>query len=202
MTAALGEACDDLAALWPALAAALARDTAATDMPGAHTWMTRLVNEDVHAATLILGREVPMVTRQACDAIGEPWQPRGIPACLRQLPRLAERLGHLGHTAEQAKVTSAVHDWLRLVKRALGLRKPDMLVDRTAAYRCPYADSVPEEHAEACRLFAAGEEGFLRRGTGRWVQWVVQERIYCAAECVRRVVARRNGLTWAACCGA
>src|SRR6266702_308168 len=96
-----GDHAAELAVLWPALAAALARDTAGDGtVPGGALGSAAVVNADVLAAMITLTRDVPAVTRAACEALGEPWQPRPVQTCLRALPRLAERLGHLGMAVE------------------------------------------------------------------------------------------------------
>lgn len=171
----------ELAQLWPALAAALARDTAVPDGPAASPAWTAVavVNPDVLAAIILLDTDVPATVRAACHDISEPWRHRDLPGCLRQIPRLAGRMRDLGHiNAEQALTWDAL-SWLRLVKRALGLRKPDMPV----GYACPWADTRPEAHTAGCGLFVVGREGFLRSGAeGAWVQWVDSGLIYCVSD--------------------
>src|SRR6266568_2986011 len=175
----IGDHAAELAVLWPALAAALERDTAADGtVPGGALGSAAVVNTDVLAAMILLSRDVPAVTRAACEAAGEPWQPRPVQTCLRALPRLAERLGHLGMAGAAQTLEGAVWDWLRVTKRALGLRRPDIPV----GFACPWAASAPEDHAEGRMLLCAGDEGFLRPGPGGMaVEWVTSGQIYCPA---------------------
>ena len=83
----------------------------------------------------------------------------------------------LGHRAAEDTLTWQAVAWLRMVKRALGLRKPDIPV----GYPCPWADTRPECHTDGgVMLFMAGRDGFLRTGQdGPWVQWVDSGLIYC-----------------------
>jgi hypothetical protein len=82
----------ELGDLWPALAAALQRDTI-TDTGTTHSWAAAVVvNADVFAAMLTIDQEIPQAARLACEAVGEPWQHRDLNACLTALPRLADRL--------------------------------------------------------------------------------------------------------------
>jgi hypothetical protein len=172
------ETTSELADLWPALATALARDTA--DMSGAHTWTAAtIVNTDVLAAMITLDREIPLAYRSACETTGEPWQPRPLDVTLRALPRLASRLDNTGHVGHAKRLTIQAAAWLRLTKRALGLRKPDIPL----TYACPYADDLPERHEQTRRLFMAGAEGFLRPSPdgGLLVTEVAYETIYCSS---------------------
>lgn len=168
-----------LAALWPALAAALARDTAGTDIGGTTTWTSAtLVNADVLAAAITLTTEIPAAHHAACDLLGERWAYRQPGPCLLALPRFASRMDATGRFREASVLASQAAGWLRLTKRALGLRKPDIPL----GYPCPYAADAPENHAEGRMLFMAGAEGRLRESPGGTVvEWVVQERIYCAS---------------------
>jgi hypothetical protein len=176
----LADCVSQLAELWPALARALARDAAGADAMGTRTWTAAtVVNADVLAAMITLGRDVPAVTRTACEAIAEPWQHRTLQGCLQQIPRLGGRMHDLGQAAGERRLTDDARGWLRITKRALGLRKPDIPL----GYACPYADTIPENHAEARMLFMAGAEGSLRHDPdGVQVEWAAKERIYCASE--------------------
>lgn len=171
----LGDTIAQTTQLWPHLATALARDTAIADGPGATGFTAAtVVNADVLNAMLTLGRDVPAVTRQACDAISEPWQHRELTDCLRQIPRLASRMHDLGMASEERWVAEQATAWLRITKRALGLRKPDVPI----GYACPWADG----HDGPAGLISAGDEGFLKPGEdgrGQRVEWVSQAQIYC-----------------------
>jgi len=173
----IGDHAAELAVLWPALAAALERDTAGgAGVPGAAPGPAAVVNADVLTAMITLSRDVPAMSRFACETLGEPWQPRPVFTCLRAFPRHAGRMRHLGLAAAEETITGCVRDWLRLTKRALGLRKPDILI----GYPCPWAATCPEDHAEGRMLLCAGEEGFLRPGPGGMrVEWVMAGQIYC-----------------------
>jgi hypothetical protein len=169
-----------LAALWPALAAALARDTAGSDITGSTTWTSAtLVNADVLAAAITLTTEIPAAHHAACDLLGERWAYRQPGPCLLALPRFASRMDATGRFREASVLASQAAGWLRLTKRALGLRKPDIPL---AGYACPYAADRPEEHQETDMLFMAGMDGRLAAGPdGVQVEWVAVERIYCAS---------------------
>lgn len=178
----IGDTIGELAGLWPALAAALARDTATPDGPAAPTTWTAaaVVNADVLQAIVTLERQVPAAISRACDDISEPWKHRDLAGCLRQIPRLASRMHDLGHTTAEHQLTWDATMWLRMVKRALGLRKPDMFLP---GHACPWSDTRPETHSSGCGLFVVGREGFLRSGQdGAWVQWVDSGLIYCASD--------------------
>jgi hypothetical protein len=169
----------ELAAVWPALAAALARDTAAAAGGARAPGSAAVVNADVLAAMIALSAAVPETVRYACDAIGEPWRHRDMAGCLRQVPRLASRMRDLGQVANERTLEHLAAGWLRTAKRALGLRRPDVPL----GYDCPYAEAEPEEHAAARALYAAGDEGFLRQGDGGLrVEWVHTPVIWCASE--------------------
>ena len=172
------ETTSELAELWPALATALQRDTASNDPGGQGFTSATPFNMDVLTTMATLDREIPLACRSACETLGEPWQPRDLATQLRALPRLASRLDNTGHTAHTRRLEHDTAAWLRLTKRALGLRKPDIPL----GCPCPYTAELPAEHARGAMLLAAGEEGFLRPGPdGVQVEWVVQERIYCPA---------------------
>lgn len=172
----IADSISELSELWPALAAALGRDTGAAG-PGTRAFTAAaVVNADVLTAMVTLDRDVPAVTRAACQAISEPWQPRDLQGCLRQLPRLAGRMHDLGLAAASKRLAGDIRSWLLVTKRALGLRKPDIPI----GYACPWADSRPENHPETVMLICAGDEGFLRPGPGGTrVEWVAVGQIYC-----------------------
>ena len=166
---ALDAAVAELAALMPALAAALERDTGPA---GGHTTITpgSVVNGDVLHAMITLRTEVPRAARRACETAGEPWAPRGMGACLRMLPRLSERLTAVGLPGEASAVEDAARRWLRVTKQALGLRTPDIPVG------CP----CPHHDLPLTGLVAAGSEGFLRRSRdGVTVEWEHPARVFC-----------------------
>ena len=175
---------DELAGLWPALAAALPRDVAATDgtaTPNAPGWTAAaVVNPDVLAAILALDRDIPAAVRDACADISEHWVYRPLDGCLRQVPRLAGRMHTLGHIGAESTLTWQATGWLRMVKRALGLRRPDMPLGK----RCPDARTYPERHPVTAMLFLAGAEGYLNPDGDVPVKWVTSGLIYCASpEC-------------------
>jgi hypothetical protein len=175
----IAEITAELADIWPALAAALARDTAVAS-GGNHAFAAAMVvNPDVLHAMITLSAEIPETVRYACEAIAEPWQHRDLTACLRQVPRLAGRMRDLGLFRDERTLERLASGWLRMVKRALGLRRPDVPI----GYDCPYFASAPDDHGEGRALLAAGEDGSLRQGPGGLcVEWVVQEVIYCASQ--------------------
>lgn len=175
------ETVKELAALWPALAAALARDTAAPDGGSSHVWAAvQVVNPDVLAATLALHAEVPAAVRHACEDISEPWRHRDLDGCLHQVPRLVGRMHDLGHVSAERQLCWDASSWLHMVKRALGLRKPD--VPLPGRPNCPDTETYPERHPYTATLFLAGAEGYLCPGADVPVRWVTTGLIYCASE--------------------
>lgn len=172
------ESCAELAELCPVLPAALARDTGGEGgLPAAWGSIT-VVNADVLAAIITLEEDVPAAVRAACCTISEPWHHRDLQGCLRQIPRLASRMHDLALVSDEKCLAWQAGGWLRMVKRALGLRKPDIPI----GYECPYIASTPGQHDGGCALLAAGDEGFLRHGPdGLTVEWVHTPAIYCAS---------------------
>src|SRR5262249_885039 len=117
--------------------------------------------------------EIPATTTHACTELGEPSPPRDLETCLRQLPRLAERLTTMG---KPDHITANVYRWLPVVKRALGLRRPDTVLP----HPCPWARTMPDDHRPGAGLPPAGAGGSPRRDRhGYTVEWVLAGRIYC-----------------------
>ena len=158
----------ELAALLPALAAALQRDSA----PGGSRGVLSaggVVNPDVLHALEVLHREIPRAAQAACEATGEPWHHRPLGTCLIALPRLHGRLTTLSLPGEARRLESAAGRWLRTVKLALGLRTADVPI----GFDCPL-------HEEPWPLVMLGSEAFVREdGTG--VTWLHDGRIWCQA---------------------
>jgi hypothetical protein len=121
----LGPACAELAALIPALIAALSRDS---DPAGGRTALSAggVVNPDVLHAMIILAAEIPAACASACQVTGELWQHRPSAICLRAIPRLHHQLTALGMPAAARDLETGLHHWTRMVKLALGLRIPDI----------------------------------------------------------------------------
>ncbi len=143
----------ELAALIPALAAALTRDNAPAAGRGGMPEGPLPVNLDVLRALEMLHREIPAGCAQACELTGEPWHPRPLPVCLRALPRLHERLAHLDMVGAARRIEARTERWLRVTKLALGFRNPD----RPLGFDCPL-------HEEPSPLIMIGSERFLRDG--------------------------------------
>jgi hypothetical protein len=129
MSEDLGHACAELAALIPALAPALSRDSIP---PGGRTALSgsSAVNPDVLHAMTVLAAEIPAACAAACEVTGEPWQHHPSAICLRAIPRLHHRLTALGMPAAATDLETGMHHWTRLVKLALGLRTPDIPAGR------------------------------------------------------------------------
>ena len=161
----------ELAALAPMLGPALRRDNTTTGRFGRLEATLSPVNTDVLSAMITLRHEIPAAAIRATDLVREPWQPRTIGACLAALPRLAERIRHLGMATEHRQLEDAARHWVRITKRALGLRAPDIPLGVT----CPACDQG--------HLTAAGAEGYIRRKLHGdvTVQWVHDPRVYCPA---------------------
>jgi hypothetical protein len=150
VTGDLADRAAELAALIPALAAALTRDnTPAGGRPVLSAGC--VVNADVLHAALMLRREVPAACAEACALTGEPWHPRPLDTCLRALPRFRDRLASLEYVAAADRIESRVERWVRTVKLALGLRTPDVAFGAP----CPL-------HEEPAPLIMVGSEGFVR----------------------------------------
>lgn len=160
----------ELTVLFPALAAALSRDSAPPDGRSALTG-GGVVNTDVLHAMIVLRREVPAACHRAAGLCGEARQRRppesGLGTCLRAVPRFHGRLTSLGLLADAGVLESGLGRWLRVTKLALGLRTPDVPL----GYDCPL-------HAEPSPLVVAGAEGFLGAG-GRSVAWQAGGVIRC-----------------------
>ena len=163
------DACKALTTLIPALTPALPKDqghTRTTQPNGSVPF-----NPDVMHAIVTVEQEIPDTTTKARAAIGEPatgFRP-ALAECLRQLPRLHNRLLNLNHATEAAELERAAAYWVRVTKNALGLRTPDIPI----GYPCPY-------HQPFTGLLAAGAEGFLRPGAaGTTVEWAHAATIYC-----------------------
>lgn len=161
----LTAACDDLAALFPALAEALTRDNAPADSRSVLS-AGGVVNADVLHAMLTLAAEIPASVTSASDDLGEPWQPRPPLTCLRAIPRLHDRFTAVHWKAHAGRLEDDVRRWTRMTKLALGLRTPDMPI----GWDCPL-------HDEPSPLTALGSEGFLR--DDMTVMWQHAATIWC-----------------------
>ena len=170
----VGDACAELAQLTPHLAPALTRDNTATTR--ATRWEHTLspVNTDVLAAIITLRYQIPAVTIRAAQLVNEPWQPRTHTACLLALPRLDERIRHLGLLFEHKQLERITTGWVHLTKRALGLRKPDIPLGAL----CPLCETEP-----CGDLYVAGADGNLRPSRdGVTVTWYHDPRVYCTLD--------------------
>jgi hypothetical protein len=167
----VADACAELAQLTPHLIPALTRDNTGATLVTRWESSLSLVNTDVLSAMITLRYQIPAVTMRSAQLIHEPWQPRTHAACLIALPRLAERIRNLGLAADHRHLETITAGWVRLTKRALGLRKPDIPLGA----QCPRCDgTVPGD------LFVAGAEGYLREGRdGVTIDWVHDPRVYC-----------------------
>ena len=125
----LGHACGELAALILALIPALSRAGLPSD-GGTALSAGRVVNPDVLHAMIILAAEIPAACAAACEVAGEPWQHHPSATCLRAIPRLHHRLTALGMPAAATDLETGMQHWTRMVKRALGLRTPDLPAGR------------------------------------------------------------------------
>lgn len=167
----VADACHELAQLTPHLAPALTRDNAGQALVTRWETSLSLVNTDVLSAIITLRYQIPAVTMRAAQLVNEPWQPRTHHACLTALPRLDDRIRHLGLAADHRHLETITAGWVRLTKRALGLRKPDIPLGA----QCPRCDSpVPGD------LYVAGAEGYLRHTRdGVTIDWHHDPRVYC-----------------------
>ncbi len=156
----------ELAALIPALAAALSRDTAPGSGGRALSGGVPF-NTDVMHAIVMVAREIPATAQAACEATGERWHHRPVGTCLIALPRLHGRLLAISQPAAAGRIEGAAERWMRTVKLALGLRKPDTAIGAD----CPLHDEPP------CPLVMIGSEAFLR--DGNTLMWAHDGRIWC-----------------------
>ena len=139
-----------------------------------------VVNPDVLHALLTLDHDVPETVRWACNDISEHWVHRDLSGCLHQLPRMAGRMHDLGHVAAVKDLTWQADGWLRMVKRALGLRRPTC----PSATDCPYAETRPDTHAAPRPLIRQAPKGSSARLVTACGEWVTSGLIYCAsADC-------------------
>lgn len=167
MANAVTAAAAELAVLFPHLASALTRDNTIEGHRGVTPGS--IVNADVLHAMIVLKREVPSACQRACVLISEPWKSRPLDRCLVVLPRLHGRMRDLGLADAQRQLELAASHWVRVTKLALGLRNPDIPVGAA----CPACDQGD--------LYAAGQEGFLRKRDGAYVvEWISGGRIYCS----------------------
>ena len=155
---------DELAELFPALAAALSRDNAPSDGRGGMSSGSP-VNADVLHAMVALTAEVPAACAMAAGITGEPWQRRPVATCLRAIPRFHGRLLVLHRQSDAGHLEAALARWRRTVKLALGLCTPDTPI----GFSCPL-------HEEPSPLLMLGSEGFI---TGEAVSWQHDGRIWC-----------------------
>ena len=162
----LAGTCAELATLTPLLGPALRRDNTTAGRASRMEATLSPVNTDVLAAMITLRHEIPAAAIRATQLVREPWQPRSITTCLLALPRLAARMTVLGLRTDARQLDDAARHWVRITKRALGLRTPDIALGVT----CPACDQG--------HLTAAGAEGFIR---GASVEWVYNPRVYCLA---------------------
>lgn len=156
---------DELAELFPALAAALSRDNAPSDGRGGMS-SGSVVNTDVLHAMVTLTAEVPAACAMAADLTGEPWQRRPIGTCLIAVPRFHGRLIALRRMDAAASLEAALGRWRRTVKLALGLCTPDTPI----GFDCPL-------HPEPSPLVMLGSEGFITGSAT--VSWQHDGRIWC-----------------------
>ena len=167
----VADACAELAQLTPHLGPALTRDNTGTTLTTRWESTLSLVNTDVLAAMITLRYQIPAVTMRAAQLTGEPWQPRTHNACLIALPRFDDRIRGTGLTTDHRRLEQITTGWVRLTKRALGLRKPDIPLGASCP-RC--TDPIPGD------LYVAGAEGYLRQGRGGiTVEWLYDPRVYC-----------------------
>jgi len=146
----VADACHELAQLTPHLAPPLTHDNAR--QPLVTRWETSLslVNTDVLSAIITLRYQIPAVTMRAAQLVNEPWQPRTHHACLIALPRLDERIEHIGLIADHKHLIRITKGWVRLTKQALGLATRP----RQLSAPCPYCDT-------GTLTMDIGTEGFM-----------------------------------------
>lgn len=179
---------DEVAVLWPELAAALERDQGATagEKVATSGSMPRApVNVDVLRAIEQLHNEIPATARWCAAVLGESPLGRDIPTLLRHIPRWHQRMSTRDAVADAAALAGLVWRWRAMAKSALGLLVPD----RRLGQFCPGHD----EHL--VELVTPGDEGWLRwdrvdeagRPVRASVTWTHTEAVLC----------RHCGTAWA-----
>lgn len=178
----------ELLILWPHLAAALERDQGAADeerVSGGESAFRLPVNADVLDAVTHLTGQVPALAQWAAETCSEPPAPRAVDAHLRHFPRWHERMLVTAAVEQAGQLAAAVHDMLRHVKLALGLRT----VDRRLGQYCPLHDDPLRE------LIAPGDEGVLRyRRLDREGQPIAPAVEWRRSDCA---LCRHCGAAWA-----
>lgn len=119
---------DELQILWPALPIALPRDAGTTSgerVATSENIHSVPLNVEVAAVITDLNWAIPHWTRWAATTAGLGNPGGDIPACLRQLPGIHQRLHTLGRTRDAASLANTTQRWLGACRRALGLDAPD-----------------------------------------------------------------------------
>lgn len=152
----LDDAIAELLVLWPALPTALPRD-AGTQSDERVTTSENIhsipLNADVAAVILDLTRAIPDWTRWAAQSAAESATSHtDVPACLRRLPALHDRLSALGHTRDAERLHNAIHGWLTAARKALGLNRPGR----------PIGEHCPRHDDPLTPLIQPGDHGHLR----------------------------------------
>jgi hypothetical protein len=153
---------DELAVLWPALPAALARDAGTTSGERVTT------SENVH--TIPLNPDVASALHRLNAAIPS----------LNYLHNLAtEYAGHYDNqrTTEAQQLANTIHSWLTDARHALGLNRPDR----------PIGEHCPQHDDPITPLVTPGDRGHLAydhldfhgRPVNPWIRWERQEIVTC-----------------------
>lgn len=178
----LAETLDELAVLWPALPAALARDAGTSSgerVSTSENVHTIPLNADVASTAAALASDIPLTAAWASDAAGiGGWAPnRPIPTYLRALAVHHDRLVALGRSRDAARLATTVDRWHKQIRDALGLNR----ADRPLRAHCPRHDNP------LTALVEPGDRGWLRydhldaagRPVNPWVSWLRHEAVTC-----------------------
>lgn len=177
----------ELLILWPHLGAALERDAGTPDgekVSGTGAFGLPL-NADVLQALERLNREVPALAFWAMRVVAETPAQRDIETHLKHFPRLHERMLVTAAVHEAGQFAARVHDLVRHVKLAIGLRTRD----RRLGHYCPLHDEP------LCELVAPGDKGTLRyRCLDQQGQPVAPAVEWSRTDCA---LCRHCGASWA-----
>lgn len=154
---------DELAVLWPALPAALARDAGTSSGERVST------SENVH--TIPLNADVASTMHRLNAAIPNA-------AYLRNLATVYTEHYDNHRTRQAARLADTIAGWLRDARHALGLDRPDRPL---RAAHCPRHDEP------LTKLVEPGDRGWLRydhldahgRPVNPWVSWLRHEAVTC-----------------------
>jgi hypothetical protein len=177
--AQLADIIDELQVLWPALPIALPRDAGTSNgerVTTSEQVHTVPLNVEVAAVITDLERAIPDWTSWAARTAGLGAH-GDVPACLRQLPGIHQRLLTLGRTRDAQRLADTAQRWLSAARKALGLDAPDQ----------PFGEPCPRHDQPLTGLMRPGDVGHLhwtkldRAGhpVDPTITWTHTDVVYC-----------------------